>query len=181
MIPSLRTIQAVKANLPLLPIFVLLGAFLGGCAAATKLDDIRIGMSKPEVLTILGKPDSMSAQGNIEYLTYYLVPDSQGFVSGNRSSDQPYLVRIVDGKVESFGRFAQLFDIYNRPVGGNAPGSPPINPMMQSYAVAQPAGTVAPAPGLADQLAKLKTLKDQGVLTDDEFQRAKQMLLSGQK
>jgi hypothetical protein len=36
-------------------------------------------------------------------------------------------------------------------------------------------------PDLAGQITKLKALKDQGVLTDAEFQKAKDKLLSDQK
>jgi len=86
---------------------------------------------------------------------------------------------LVDGKVESFGRFMQLFDIYNRPITGAAPGTN-VAPMM----MATPGTNVAPMMGapatedLATQIQRLKALKDQGVLTDEEFQKAKQKLLS---
>ncbi|HTT56896.1 MAG TPA: SHOCT domain-containing protein [Opitutaceae bacterium] len=145
---------------------LLLVALLAGCVTADRLNDIRIGMTKDQVISILGKPDSMSAQGNIEYLTYYLVTDT-GY-----GRDAPYSVRIVNGKVESFGRFAQLTDIYMRPVDGSAPQ---INVGMPFAAV--PAA--APHADLATQLERLKALKDQGALTDEEFQKAKEKLLSG--
>jgi hypothetical protein len=92
----------------------------------------------------------------------------------NVNRDQPYLVRFVNAKVESFGRFAQLFDIYNRPVNGTSPMMGYGNPMMSPLATA-PAATSHV--DLADQLQKLKTLKDQGAITDEEFQRAKNLLL----
>jgi hypothetical protein len=100
---------------------LLLAALFTGCATADKLNDLRIGMSKDQVIALLGQPDSTSAQANIEYLTYYLSNDAS-------YRDQPYMVRLVEGKVESFGRFMQLFDIYNRPVGGNSMGQT-ITPM----------------------------------------------------
>jgi hypothetical protein len=158
----------MKAKIVIIALFV--GLLLAGCASAEKLNLLHIGMSQPEVVGILGQPDSKSAQSNIEYYTYYLNADNGG-------RDQPYCVRFVNGKVESFGRFAQLFDIYSRPVNGQAPAmggysmtGMPIAPQM-----------VAPTVDLADQIQKLKALKDQGVLTDDEFQRAKARLLEGQK
>ncbi len=144
----------------LVPCFVLaLCGLLAGCFSASRLNEIKIGMSKDQVVTILGKPDSTSAQGNIEYLTYYLAADTE------RAGDQPYSVRLVNGQVESFGRFTQLFDIYNRPVNGGP--SPTLSP--------------TPAPNtssLAMELQRLKVLHDQGVLNDEEFQRAKTKLLS---
>jgi len=118
---------------------------------STKLNSIRVGMTKPEVLSILGAPDSTSAQANAEYLTYYLVNTGSDY-----ERDKPYMIRLIDGKVESFGRFSELVDLYNRPVRANA-------------------ATIAP--DLATQLDGLKALTDQGVLTDEEFQKAKTKLL----
>jgi hypothetical protein len=154
----------MKLRLPILAL--VLTVLLGGCLTADKLNNVHVGMTKGDVIALLGNPNSTSAQANIEYLTYYLEAET------GDGRDQPYLVRLVDGKVESFGRFAQLSDIYNRPVAGSpppAPGSP------AAYALMPAGGT-----DLAGQLERLKTLKDQGVLTEQEFQLAKQKLLLGQ-
>jgi hypothetical protein len=147
---------------------VLFGLWLAGCmsASADKLNNIHIGMTRNEVVALLGSPDSTSAQGNIEYLTYYLTNDAN-------QRDQPYAVRLVNAKVESFGRFTQLADIYNRPVNGSAP-----NPWGMPTVIGPVAAPVATTPDLVVQLQQLKTLKDQGALTDDEFQKAKTRILS---
>src|SRR5476649_2904441 len=97
---------------------LLLVSLLSGCNSAAQLNNVRIGMSKDQVITLLGTPDSTSAQANVEYLTYYLEGDS------NYGRDRPYMVRVVDGKVESFGRFAQLSDLYYRPVTNARAGDP---------------------------------------------------------
>lgn len=133
---------------------------LAGCASnSAKLNNVRIGMAKPDVVALLGPPDAMSAQANIEYLTYYLSNEAS-------PREQPYMVRLVDAKVESFGRFIQLLDIYNRPVGGSAPmGVGAVMP----YSINTDVVT---------QLQQLKSLRDQGVLTDGDFQRAKDRLLA---
>ncbi len=154
-------------KIPTLIVTLFLAVFLVGCVTADKLNNVRIGMTKEQVTSLLGQPDSMSAQANIEYLTYYLAAES-----GN-GRDQPYAVRLVDGKVESFGRFAQLFDIYNRPVAG-APQAVPGAPMPYPT-------TPAGGSDLGSELEKIKILRDQGALTDQEFQLAKQRLLSGQR
>jgi putative oligomerization/nucleic acid binding protein/SmpA/OmlA family protein len=140
-----------------LALSLFIAALLAGCATADRLNNVRIGMSEDQVVAVMGKPDSRSAQRNIEYLTYYLNNES-------RAGDQPYSVRLVDGKVESFGRFAQLFDIYNRPPTGVGPQSP-------SYGM--PTANV----DLAGQLQRLKVMKDQGTLTPEEFEKAKANLL----
>jgi hypothetical protein len=146
---------------------LIFAAGFAGCATADKFNALQIGMTEDQVITILGKPDSKSAQGNVEYFTYYLTNDS------TRNNDQPYAVRFAGGKVESFGRFAQLFDIYNRPVAGN--------PQSNAGYLGSVAALSSNGPSLATELQKLKTLKDEGGLTDEEFQRAKDRLLNGQK
>ena len=166
----------MKTKLLALASFVVV-ALLAGCNTAAQLNNVKIGMTKDQVISLLGTPDSTSAQANVEYMSYYL--DNTSDVNGG-VRDRAYMVRLVDGKVESFGRFAQLFDLYNRPVTSATPGEAgfpttqnTVNGMMVAP-MAAPAG----APGLADQIQKLKVLKDQGVITDDEFQRAKAKLLS---
>lgn len=152
---------------------IVASAFVAGCATSAALNNVRRGMTKAEVIALLGNPDSTSAQGNIESLTYYLQADS-GY-----GRDQPYLVRLVDGKVESFGRFAQLYDMQNRPLTGG-PGTVTTTQM----GPLSPATTVirtqnASSSDIASQLQQLKLLHDQGVLTDDEFTKAKAKVISG--
>ena len=159
-------------NAPRLWSLVLLLAIgLTGCATSSELNKLQIGMSRQEVLTLLGTPDSTSAQANVEYLTYYLES-----AAGN-GREQPYMVRLVNGRVESFGRFLQLFDLYNRPVTSAKPGDPnfPAAGGMLSAPMAAP--QPAAAPDLVAQIEKLKALHDKGALTDEEFSRAKAKLL----
>jgi len=154
-------------------IVLLCAALFAGCANAAKLNDLHTGMTKDQVIAVMGQPDSTSAQANIEYLTYYLSDDRSSssypaFSSGNRG----YMVRLVDGKVESFGRYNQLFDIYNRPPGA-IPTQMPIGATMLGGPSVPLSMVRTSAPDLATSLAKLKALKDQGALTDKEFQAAK--------
>ena len=158
---------------------VLVGALLAGCQSSAKLNEVRIGMTKAEVTSLMGTPDSTSAQANVEYMTYYLTSES-GY-----GRDQPYMVRLVNGKVESFGRFSQLFDLYNRPVTNATPGQADFPQLGVTAAAAYIAGaasgpyTSGPAPvDLATEIGRLKALRDQGVLTEEEFQKAKAKLLS---
>jgi hypothetical protein len=158
----------MKSSL-ILPAFALVaGAFTSGCmSSSAALNKIAIGMTKDQILTILGQPDSMSAQANIEYLTYYLVSDS-GY-----GRDQPYMVRIVDGKVESFGRGFQLYDIQNRPISTTGSASTPPATVIQTT------GSSSSSSDIASQLQRLKTMHDQGVLSDDEFAKAKAKVIGG--
>jgi len=158
---------------------MLAAIFFAGCETSAALNKVHIGMTKAEVQTLLGTPDSTSAQANVEYMTYYLSSDA-GY-----GRDQPYMVRLVNGKVESFGRFAQLFDLYNRPVTNATPGQPDFPQLGLSSAAASLSGAPVPGsygpaarPDLVAELAKLKELRDQGALTDEEFQKAKAKLLA---
>lgn len=140
---------------------VLLLVALSACttASVTRLSDVRSGMTKSEVVTVLGHPDSINTHANVEYLTYYLKPDAAG-------RELPYMVRLVDQHVESFGRYFPLLEVYPRPVGD-----------AQSIGM----GAVMPYSMNTDiltQLQQLKALKDQAVLTEEEFTRAKQRLLA---
>jgi hypothetical protein len=167
------TPMKIKSALVLL---LALGAFLAGCATSEKLNDIHIGMTKSQVLAILGTPDSTSAQANVEYMTYYLTAES-GY-----GRDQPYMVRMVSGRVESFGRFSQLFDLYNRPVTSASPGDPNFPGLGISTLTGAPvmAGPAA-SPDLATEIQRLKALKDSGALTEEEFEKAKAKILGDSK
>lgn len=134
-----------------------------GSTSTLKLADIRLGMTKEEVQSVLGPPDSTSAEVNAELMTYYLELPAHVAVYERQPR---YLVRLVNGRVESFGRFAELFDLYLRPVAREVPGQP---------------GSPLRAQGprdLASELARLKTLRDQGVLSDGEFEKAKARVLA---
>lgn len=160
----------------LLPLLLVFGALLVGCTTSAVLNNLHIGMDKSQVIALLGTPDSTSAQANVEYLTYYLDVSTN---DGPVNRDRAYLVRLVDGKVESYGRFAQLNDLYLRPVTNALPGSSnfPQSNMLGLGATTTIAPAAPAAPDLASELEKLKALKDQGVLTDQEFQTAKAKLL----
>lgn len=85
---------------------------LTACATAGKINRLSLGMSKPEVMAVMGTPTSTSAQKNVEYLTYQLSEtDDMAFAGVTR----PYWVRLIDGKVEMFGR-AGDFGSAERPV-----------------------------------------------------------------
>jgi hypothetical protein len=185
----------MKTKLSLLAL-ILLGALLAGCMSSAELNKLQIGMTKDQVIALLGQPDSTSAQANVEYLTYYLEVSDVAYNRYSNEGEKAYMVRLVDGKVESFGRFLQLFDLYNRPVTNAKPGDPNFpsssytpygQPVALPYGQPVPAAQMpvvqrAPAPmDIAGQLERLKRLKDQGVLTDEEFQKAKEKILAEQK
>jgi len=78
--------------------------FLLGCAgSAKKMNKLKVGMTKQEVIEAIGQPNSSSAIRNQEYLRYRLNP---GGLSPNE-----YYVQLLDGKVVAYGKRGD----YNRP------------------------------------------------------------------
>lgn len=82
---------------------LILVVFLVGCATPTsrKMNRLSVGMTKSEVLDAMGRPSSTSAPGKgFEFLRYRLSPP--------RSVPYEYFVRLVDGRVDSYGRMGDF-------------------------------------------------------------------------
>ena len=78
-------------------VIFLFVAFLFGCAGSSKkMNHLKLGMTKQEVIEAIGEPTSTSAKRNTEYLNYHL--STGGFYTNT------YYVRLVDGKVDAFGQ-----------------------------------------------------------------------------
>lgn len=75
---------------------LLLSVVLTGCVSATRLNTVSLGMSKQEVVQIMGTPQSTSAADGVEYLRYPLADE--------RNAYSPYFIRLRDGKVDAYGR-----------------------------------------------------------------------------
>jgi hypothetical protein len=71
--------------------------FLFGCAGSSKkMNQLKLGMTRQEVIDAIGEPASTSAKRNTVYLNYHL--SSGGFYSDS------YYVRLLDGKVDAYGK-----------------------------------------------------------------------------
>ncbi|MEN9545275.1 MAG: hypothetical protein RLZZ34_2548 [Verrucomicrobiota bacterium] len=109
-------------NAPIRRITVLAAAcaasvWMAGCASSSaKLNHVALGMSREEVVKTLGRPHAVSAQGDVEFLTYNLINKGVGDM-------KEFVVRLQKGSVESFGERvnfgASLFGT-NAPAGGTA-------------------------------------------------------------
>lgn len=85
-------------------ILLLLLALISGClASASKMNAVRVGMEKDEVIQKLGKPASVTVDDSGEHLNYSLAETATSY--GNPGT--PYEVLLVGGKVKSFGRAGQ--------------------------------------------------------------------------
>jgi len=79
-------------------IFILL---IASCATASKMNDIKFGMTKDEVINLLGNPVSVSSDGISEYLNYRFSETSNEAFSDIL---RPYYIEIKDGRVTKYGR-----------------------------------------------------------------------------
>ena len=69
------------------------------------MNSVSIGMTKQEVISVLGPPTSISAKEGAEYLNYRFFETGLAAYHGITS---PYFVRIINGKVESYGRLGDF-------------------------------------------------------------------------
>lgn len=140
---------------------------MAGCMTptASKISGVRLGMTKNEVISVLGKPESISAQRSAEYMSYKLTESDivWGVVS------VAYYVRLVDGRVESFGRTGDF----------DSTKTPAIK-IETTQDVKHEVKTEAKG-DLYTELMKLKDLKESGLLTTEEFEREKKKLLGGER
>lgn len=67
-----------------------------GCAGASKMNALQLGMTRDQVISAIGDPSSTSEMGNTQYLKYQLCSD---WIFTDR-----YFVRLTDGQVDAFGR-----------------------------------------------------------------------------
>ena len=142
--------------------FIILAITVISCATAGKISGVRLGMTKQEVIAVMGPPVSISAQGQTEYLNYTLYEtDNEAFYDITK----PYYVRLIDGRVDSFGRTGDFDSTKTPTVRLESDKS-----IKQDVKVKQPGD-------LYTELKKLKELKDTGIITEEEFQTQKKKLL----
>ena len=79
-------------------IFLALTACIGTSA---NLNKVSLGMSKSEVIQAVGTPDSVSAQGRVEYLIYHWASPKQ-LIADENNLDR-FFIRLTDGRVDAYG------------------------------------------------------------------------------
>ena len=86
---------------------------LCGCAApmATKMNHVSVGMTKSEVIAVMGSPKSVSAKDGVEYLNYRL---ATSFLDTDGSDTSDYFVRLVNGHLDAYGKKGD-FETTQRP------------------------------------------------------------------
>ena len=74
---------------------------LVGCATASRTNRLSLGMTKAQVLAVMGQPASAAADSDVEVLRYRL--SATGHDAFHHRTDE-YFVRLVSGKVDRFGK-----------------------------------------------------------------------------
>lgn len=144
---------------------VLLCLGLVGCATAGRMNSISLGMSRKEVVKLMGKPTSTSAIEGTEYLNYQLSQSAIEF-----EQVEPYYVCIRDGKVFSYGRKGD-FDSTKDPtqvikIMGDIKSDEKISVETENNEE------------LANKLKTLNKLLTDGLITKNEFDEQKKKLLN---
>lgn len=130
--------------------------------SADKLNDISIGMTKAQVISVLGPPRSTSATNGIEYMQYSWVKSA---IAANANFPVDYYVALQNGKVTSYG---QKGDFNSTKV--------PTRRIEIDQTVRHDDASTA-RKDLYLELKKLQDLKESGVITDEEFRSQKKKLL----
>ena len=79
---------------------------LVGCATAPKLNRLSIGMTKQEVVSVMGQPASTAAPGGgVEILRYRL--SATGDDAYHHVTEE-YFVKLTDDKVQSYGKMGDF-------------------------------------------------------------------------
>ena len=138
----------------LLTLFVF-AAILLGCATSSIINSVELGMTKSEVVAVMGDPVSVSAKGATEYLNYALSETSDDAYYGFTT---PYYVRLVNGRVDAYWR------------SGDFDSTQPTTIRLETDELIK----LDEDSDLYTELRKLKQLHDEGILSDAEYEELKQ-------
>jgi len=151
-----------KGNL-VLALFIIC-CFLSSCATAHKMNRLSTGMTKQQVIQIMGRPSSTSAQGGAEYLLYKLSEtDDEAFNGITRS----FYVRLINGYVESYGRMGDF----------DSTKDPTVNINTNSKVESSQSTKETSTDKMFNELQKLKELLDRGMITQQEYDKKKKEIL----
>jgi outer membrane protein assembly factor BamE (lipoprotein component of BamABCDE complex) len=187
-----RLFQEEPVNFSKVLVPTVMIALVGlGCAKPSfDINRVQVGMSEDQVFGNLGKPSLAIRQGNVRYLEYETFDQDKWFGVGRKENVQRFFVRLVEGRVESFGDRKNLdpakiptgwADADPRPITDPKPlaePKPSSEPKVEP--VAAKAGPAAPF-DLRTELEKLEKLKKDGLITEAEFKELRQRALDKAK
>jgi hypothetical protein len=97
-------------------------------ANAYKTDRLKAGMTREEVVTVMGKPVSVGADRTSETMYYRLFETRE---DAYHDSSTTFFVKLVDGRVDSFGRVVDPAESQQRllrEIRGSCPPAPMCPP-----------------------------------------------------
>jgi outer membrane protein assembly factor BamE (lipoprotein component of BamABCDE complex) len=128
------------------------------------MNKVQIGMTKSEVIKIIGNPTSVSAKDKSEYLNYRLSETDDQAWDG---ITVPYYVRLINGRVDSYGRLGDFDSTQNLTMKIETDENIKTQTEVKSSGKED----------LYSELMKLKQLKEEGLITQEEFDKEKKELL----
>jgi len=134
---------------------LVVAATVVGCATSSIINSVELGMTKSEVIAVMGDPVSISATGQTEYLNYALSETGDDAYYGITT---PYYVRLVNGRVDAYGRT------------GDFDSTQPTTIRVETDDLSG----ADDSPDLYSELQKLKQLHEEGILSDAEYEELKQ-------
>jgi hypothetical protein len=180
----------VNFNKALVPTVLVALVGIGCSRPAFDIQRIQVGMSEDQAFETLGKPSLAIRQGNVRYLEYETFDQDKWFGVGRKENVQRFFVRLVDGRVESFGDKKNLdpakiptgwADVDPKPVTDPKP-MVDLKPMAEPKPEPVPAKPVPAAPfDLRTELEKLEKLKKDGLISEAEFKDLRQRALDKAK
>ena len=133
-------------------------SLLTGCATARKINRVQVGMTKSQVIEVMGKPTSISAKSGTEYLNYNLSETGDDAFLGNTSH---YFVRLINGTVDAYGRAGDFDSTKTPTIKIEKDESVKLKSDKDMYT----------------ELKKLSELRKEGTITEAEFQKEKAEIL----
>lgn len=116
-------------------------------------------MTREDVIAVMGNPVSVSAKDGTEYLNYKLSETGDDAFRGWTS---PYYVRVINGKVDAYGRTGDF----------DSTKTPTIRIEKEETVNGKD------KQDLYTELKKLNELKNEGIITEEEFQKQKKVILN---
>ena len=154
-------------------LWFFLGAILLLNCSPVNVDDqlrMQLGMSRSEVIAILGKPIEIKVSGKSEYLMYSGRPAGR-IAPFPGEIWQDYFYRFIDGRLESFGKMGD-FDSTKDPT------QKVIIDKTDKVTIDKPSRESF---DLATELAKLDKLKKDGLITAEDYELLKKRAIEKAK
>jgi len=137
------------ALLQLIAILILNGC-IGHATVESKINKINTGMTKLQVLSLIGMPDQAKSANGSEDLIYLLSESAW-----DTQSPEPYVIHLVNGKVDRFGTQKE----------------------MVQFELANPNAGKTQKPDIFSEFTKLDEQRRKKLINDEEYFRRKTKLL----